>query len=87
MKEAVLLCREDVPGDKHLAAYLVINEKDSLETADVRGFIQQKLPSYMVPSFFVFLDSLPLTPNGKVDRELLPQPKRAKTAESETGGL
>ena len=74
VKEAVVLCREDMPGDKRLAAYLVVNQEQIPAMSEVRGFLQQKLPAYMVPAVYVILEMLPLTPNGKVDQQALPLP-------------
>ena len=74
VREAVVIAREDKPGEKRLAAYVETNEK--IPTADeLRRAIRDKLPEYMIPSFFVFLEALPLTPNGKVDRKALPAPE------------
>ncbi|ABA21233.1 Amino acid adenylation [Trichormus variabilis ATCC 29413] len=79
LKESVVVVREDSPGDKRLVAYLVPAVNDYTHdnqklVPQVREYIQQKLPNYMVPQAFVLLHALPLTPNGKVDRRALPQP-------------
>ena len=74
VNEAVVLAREDTPGDRRLAAYLVCGQARELEIAVLRDYLNQRLPPYMVPSAFVFPGSLPLSANGKVDRRLLPAP-------------
>ncbi|MEM1170262.1 MAG: amino acid adenylation domain-containing protein [Cyanobacteria bacterium P01_H01_bin.35] len=70
--KAVVIVREDIPGDKRLAAYIVA--KEEVASSDLRGFLKSTVPDYMVPSAFVFLDAIPLTPNGKIDRRALPVP-------------
>ncbi len=98
VRDAVAIVREDIPGDKHLVAYIVpenklINPKSKIlscegghrdgnrqdahfaqnpKSSDLRQFLREKLPEYMMPSAYVVLESLPLTPNGKVDRRALP---------------
>jgi len=67
--QCVVIAREDRPGDKRLVAYVV--KRGNEEEADLRAFLKNKLPDYMMPSAFVFLGQLPLTPNGKVDRKAL----------------
>ncbi len=82
--QAVVIAREDQPGDKRLTAYVVpANMHSATENQEMawralvsqlRSNLQEKLPHYMVPSAFVWLETLPLTPNGKVDRKALPAP-------------
>ncbi|MBD2083582.1 non-ribosomal peptide synthetase [Trichocoleus sp. ST-U3] len=74
IRETVVLLREDNPGDKRLVAYIVPKEQ-APDIHDLRDFLKQKLPSYMVPSAFMFLEALPLTANGKIERRALPAPK------------
>lgn len=74
VRESVVLARADVPGEKRLVAYLVPAPGADHNTVELRRHLQEKLPEYMVPAIFVFLDSLPLSPNGKVERKLLPAP-------------
>ena len=73
VREAVVVVREDIPGDKRLVAY-VTSEQQAITIAAVREFLTGKLPNYMLPSAVVRLDSMPLTPNGKIDRKALPAP-------------
>ncbi|HSU54720.1 MAG TPA: MupA/Atu3671 family FMN-dependent luciferase-like monooxygenase, partial [Candidatus Dormibacteraeota bacterium] len=74
VRECVAIVREDVPGDKRLAAYLVPALDATLDQQALRAYAREKLPDYMVPSAFVTLSALPLTPNGKIDRKALPAP-------------
>src|SRR5215470_5272126 len=76
VRENVVIVREDVPGDRRLVAYVVVDQEPNPSASDLHAFLKQKLPQYMTPSTFVFLSSLPLTPNGKVDRRTLPAPER-----------
>jgi amino acid adenylation domain-containing protein len=76
VSESVVVSREDEAGDKRLVAYVVPKQAHTLNVVELRDFLIKKLPDYMLPSAFVFLDKLPLTPNGKVDRKALPKPSR-----------
>ncbi|WP_163998570.1 non-ribosomal peptide synthetase, partial [Pyxidicoccus caerfyrddinensis] len=79
IREAVVLAREDVPGDKRLVAYLVAHEGALPGAGELRGYLQGKLPEFMVPAAFVELPALPLSSNGKVDRKALPPPDLSTT--------
>ena len=74
LREVVVVARDDSFGDKYLAAYVVARDEETPTAADLRGYLLQKLPDFMVPSAFMTLKALPLTPNGKVDRRALPAP-------------
>jgi amino acid adenylation domain-containing protein/non-ribosomal peptide synthase protein (TIGR01720 family) len=74
VEETVVVAREDVPGNKRLVAYLVVNQAAAPTILQLQQFLKQQLPEYMVPNAFVLLDALPLTSNGKVDRRALPAP-------------
>ncbi len=73
VREAVVIVREDIPGDKRLVAY-VTSDQQAITVATVREALTGKLPNYMLPSAVVRLDAMPLTPNGKIDRKALPAP-------------
>jgi aspartate racemase len=77
VREAVVIIREDHPGDKRLVAYLVPNAQEVMPSI-LRHFLKEKLPDYMVPSAFVQMEAMPLTPNGKIDRRALPAPKQTQ---------
>ncbi len=79
VREAVVLAREDAPGDRRLVAYLVPKNESLPGVTELRQFLEEKLPSYQIPSAFVVLDEFPLTPNGKVDRRALPAPEQSRS--------
>jgi amino acid adenylation domain-containing protein len=74
--DAVVLVREDVPGDKRLVAYLIAAAEAAAQptVSELRQFLRRTLPDYMVPSEFLYLEEFPRTPNGKLDRGGLPAP-------------
>jgi amino acid adenylation domain-containing protein len=74
VKQAVVITLEEVPGEKRLVAYIVPNEGQSPGVSQLRSFIREELPDYMIPSAFVSLETLPLTLSGKVNRLALPRP-------------
>jgi acyl carrier protein len=76
VREVVVLARED-SGEKRLVAY-VVPAQQAPTVSELNGFLRQKLPEYMVPSAFMFLDALPLTANGKIDRRNLPGPDQSR---------
>ena len=84
VRDAVVVAREDTPGDRRLVAYVVPVAEDAAEVNGFREYLKQHLPEYMVPSAVVVVDKFPLTPNGKVDRDALPPPNYASLVASQT---
>ena len=77
IKENVVIAQSDPAGDKRLVVYIVPKQESTQDTSlipQIRQFLKQKLPEYMIPAAFVLLDAFPLTPNGKIDRRALPVP-------------
>ncbi len=75
VREAAVIAREDKHGDVYLVAYVSPDSEQALTNTELRSFLQDQLPQYMVPSSFVILPTLPLLPNGKLDKRSLPAPK------------
>jgi amino acid adenylation domain-containing protein/non-ribosomal peptide synthase protein (TIGR01720 family) len=83
VREAAVTVFEDAPGEKYLAAYIVAHEGAAPSVAELRAFLKEALPEYMLPSAFVTLDAMPLSRNGKLDRQALPRPERTRAADGE----
>ena len=75
VREAVVAAHTDKDRDTHLVAYVVPAEAQTPTAGELRAFLKEKLPEYMVPYLYLFLDKLPLTRHGKVDRLALPRPE------------
>ncbi|MCT2347486.1 amino acid adenylation domain-containing protein [Niallia taxi] len=72
VKEAVVLAKEDSQHQIYLCAYIVCHK--ALNKADIKSFLKERLPEYMIPTYFMEIDKIPLTNNGKVNRIALPEP-------------
>jgi amino acid adenylation domain-containing protein len=73
VQSSVIIDQEDTSGNKRLVAYIVPQKETTPTPNELRQFLKEKLPDYMIPSAFVIMESLPLTPNGKIDRRALPE--------------
>ena len=78
VQDAVVVVKQFQAGDDRLVAYLVLEPETDLAANDLRNYLRQQLPDYMLPAAFVFLPEFPLTPNGKVDRQALPEPTQTR---------
>lgn len=78
--QAIVIAREDTPGDQRLVAYVIASEHHTTTPSELRAHLQGKLPDFMIPATFVTLAAFPLTPNGKIDRRALPAPERPRVA-------
>jgi natural product biosynthesis luciferase-like monooxygenase protein len=85
VRESVVVVRQDREGESRLVAYFVASQEDESaglavpSVNEIRNYLKERLPEYMIPSAFMLLDALPLTPNGKVNRRALPEPESAMT--------
>ena len=79
VSQVAVIDREDSPGEKKLVAYLVAGTPPVTLIADLREALRARLPEYMMPAHFLYLDALPRTPNGKLDRKALPAPEHQRT--------
>jgi thioesterase domain-containing protein/acyl carrier protein len=75
VKEAIVIAREDLPGDTRLVGYVVLAEESGASIEALLAFLRNKLPAFMVPVALIELERLPLTANGKIDRRALPAPR------------
>jgi amino acid adenylation domain-containing protein len=78
VKDAVGLARQDESGETRLIGYFTVASRGALTTSELREYLSNTLPDYMIPSVFVRLDAMPLTPNGKIDRRALPEPEKTR---------
>jgi acyl-coenzyme A synthetase/AMP-(fatty) acid ligase/acyl carrier protein len=78
VRESIVLARGLAGSDKRLVAYVVCDEAQTPGVNELKAYLRDKLPDYMLPSIFVFMSAMPLTPNGKVDRRALPDPEQTR---------
>jgi amino acid adenylation domain-containing protein len=84
VRDAIAVLQTSATGDARIVAYLISRTSQPPEATELRNFLRQKLPDYMIPGSFVFLDAFPLNTNGKLDRRALPQPKVLSLEGAET---
>ena len=78
VQQAIVLAYDHHSGHKNLAAYVILYQDELLDGSKLRKYLKQKLPDFMIPSAYIFLESFPLTPNGKIDRRSLPIPAQTR---------
>ena len=78
VRQAIVAVREDLPGERRLVAYVIAREGQTLHAPELRDFVKDNLPDYMVPAHVVRLEAFPQTPNGKIDRKALPPPGKGR---------
>ncbi len=81
VREAIVLVRENERKEKRLIAYIVPDQQQVITSNELRHFMKEKLPEYMIPSDFLLLEAFPITPNGKLDTHALPAPDATKRLE------
>lgn len=79
LRQAVVLAREDTPGERRLVAYLVPDGETIPTPGELRDFLSRTLPAYMIPTVYISLETFPLTPSGKINRLALPKPDQHRT--------
>jgi amino acid adenylation domain-containing protein len=84
VSHAVVMAREDTPGEKRLVAYVELQKEQNTTVAELKNHVAAQVPAYMVPSAFLLLETLPLTPNGKINRQALPAPELGSSPSSES---
>jgi amino acid adenylation domain-containing protein len=83
VSEAIVVARAEADGEKRLVAYIVAVREGGPSVGELRGYLKGRLPDYMIPSAFVYLEALPLTSHGKIDRGALPAPDGERPALAE----
>lgn len=78
VREVVVVTGKNETGEPRLVAYVTSSNQPAPSVSELRNFMKEKLPDYMIPSAFMMLDAMPLTPNGKIDRRALPDPGRSR---------
>ncbi|MBE6051591.1 MAG: amino acid adenylation domain-containing protein [Clostridium sp.] len=76
VKEVIVLAKENNKKEKYLCAYMTTNT--SIDSKEIRKYLSEKIPAYMIPTYFMVIDSIPLTHNQKVDRGKLPEPQEVE---------
>jgi amino acid adenylation domain-containing protein len=80
VKEAIVVAREEMGGEKRVVAYIIAGQEGRPSISELRSHLKERLPDYMIPSAFVYLEALPLTSHGKLDRRALPAPDAERPA-------